>query len=166
MVRLTKRRRSACARRMTLTLRLGGPKTVRILGPSFSEWVVSKAGFYRHRASMNDIRSPAVCRTFRHRETFMPFLWEQNGTGPNMVVYHFGSWRRFLEAAREPSRPQHALHDPVQQDLSPVRAVCRFFKGMRFEDLRRMQIDIETSLSAEYAFSNPERDPLSGYRAE
>ena len=41
-------------------------------------------------------RSPADGRTFRHRETFMPFLWEQNGTGPNMVVYYFGSWRRFL----------------------------------------------------------------------
>ena len=104
------------------------------------------------------IRSPADGRTFRHRETFMPFLWEQNGTGPNMVVYYFGSWRRFLEAAREPSRPQHALHDPVQQYLT--QSGRTLFKGMRFEDLRRMQIDIETSLSADYAFSNPERDPL------
>ena len=88
----------------------------------------------------------------------MPFLWEQNGTGPDMVVYYFGSWRRFLEAAREPSRPQHALHDPVQQYLT--QSGRTLFKGMRFEDLRRMQIDIETSLSADYAFSNPERDPL------
>ena len=38
-------------------------------------------------------RSPADGRTFRHRETFMPFLWEQNGTGPDMVVYYFGFWR-------------------------------------------------------------------------
>jgi hypothetical protein len=75
-----------------------------------------------------------------------------------MVVYYFGSWRRFLEAAREPSRPQHALHDPVQQYLT--QSGRTLFKGMRFEDLRRMQIDIETSLSADYAFSNPERDPL------
>ena len=103
-------------------------------------------------------RSPADGRTFRHRETFMPFLWEQNGTGPNMVVYYFGSWRRFLKAAREPSRPQHALHDPVQQYLT--QSGRTLFKEMRFEDLRRMQIDIETSLSADYAFSNPERDPL------
>lgn len=109
-------------------------------------------------------RSPADGRTFRHRETFMPFLWEQNGTGPDMVVYYFGSWRRFLEAAREPSRAQHALHDPVHQYLT--QSGRTLFKGMRFEDLRRMQIDIETSLSADYAFSNPEARPASSYRAE
>ena len=109
-------------------------------------------------------RSPADGRTFRHRETFMPFLWEQNGTGPDMVVYYFGSWRRFLEAAREPSRPQHALHDPVQQYLT--QSGRTLFKGMRFEDLRRMQTRHRDFSICRLRVLESGARPASSYHAE
>ncbi|MFH0879756.1 MAG: DNA polymerase domain-containing protein, partial [Lentisphaerota bacterium] len=55
-----------------------------------------------------------------------------------------------------PSGPLLFINDPVQQHLMMTGRTL--FKGMKFADLRRMQIDIETYTSASYEFSNPERE--------
>src|SRR5690606_9239383 len=49
--------------------------------------------------------------------------------------------------------------DPVQQYLTLTGRTL--FKGMTFESLRRMQIDIETCCADGFEFSNPERDPIA-----
>ncbi len=52
--------------------------------------------------------------------------------------------------------PWRVFSDPTQQFLSS--AGIRLFRGMKFGELRRMQVDIETLLSEGYDFPNPERD--------
>ena len=97
--------------------------------------------------------------TSRYAETFRPFLWEQNGSGPSLTPHYYHAWWRFREARYDPpGRERYFLNDPVQQYLTQTGRTL--FKGMRFEDLCRMQIDTETSSSPGYSFSNPERDPL------
>lgn len=68
-----------------------------------------------------------------------------DGDGYN-VLYRFGAWSAFLDARRE-LRDEHA---PVMQYGSATKQFLigsgiTLFKGMAFDDLRRMQIDIETT---------------------
>ena len=55
--------------------------------------------------------------------------------------------------------PFFASNDPVQHYLTARGRTL--FKGMRFEDLRRLQIGIATTVSDGFEFSNPERDPIA-----
>jgi DNA polymerase elongation subunit (family B) len=54
-----------------------------------------------------------------------------------------------------PGAPYLYLSDPVHQHL--LRSGTTLFKGMEFEELRRLALDIETFCAEGYEFSNPER---------
>ena len=73
----------------------------------------------------------------------------------------FEEARRFLRAvtgvtAGSPVSPYRVITDLTQQAM--MRLKLRLFTGMRFEEVRRMQVDIETIRAPEYDFSNPERE--------
>jgi DNA polymerase, archaea type len=52
--------------------------------------------------------------------------------------------------------PFYFLSDPVQQYLTVTGRT--FYKGLRFEDLRRLQLDIETTVAEGFEFPNPLRE--------
>ncbi len=52
--------------------------------------------------------------------------------------------------------PFYFVSDPVQQYLMITGRTL--YKGMRFEDLVRLQLDIETAVSPGFEFPNPQRD--------
>lgn len=58
--------------------------------------------------------------------------------------------------AGSPNAPYIATGDLVQQAL--IQNKVRLFSGMTFQDVRRMQIDIETLCEEGYDFSNPARE--------
>ena len=100
-------------------------------------------------------------------EEFAPFLWNSSegtpleGTLALGKLITFPDWRSYQEArarfAKE-GTPFFASNDPVQQYLTSSGRTL--FKGMRFEDLRRLQIDIKTAISPGFEFSSPERDAV------
>ena len=100
-------------------------------------------------------------------EEFAPFLWNSSGGTPLEgslalgKLITFPDWRSYQEArarfAKE-GTPFFAFNDPVQQYLTSSGRTL--FKGMRFEDLRRLQIDIQTAISPGFEFSSPERDAV------
>jgi DNA polymerase elongation subunit (family B) len=59
------------------------------------------------------------------------------------------------KAPNAPEAPYFVLSDPVEQYLM-LTAVTNFI-GMEFSQLRRLQLDIETYISAGFEFPNPER---------
>jgi len=88
------------------------------------------------------------------------------GAGPLNRCLFFGTWRDCLRAkawlvrqsgfpASAPEAPYLFLNDPVQQHL--MLSGRTLFKGMRFEDLRRLQVDIECLTSMGYEFCNADR---------
>lgn len=102
---------------------------------------------------------------------FQPFRWTSQpglddelleGAHPLRGLQRFETWKE-LQSARSASRGGGALtfslNDPVQQFLTLTGKTL--FKGMTFESLRRMQIDIETCCAEGFEFSNPERDPIA-----
>ena len=101
-------------------------------------------------------------------EEFAPFLWTSSagtpldGTLALDQLVTFPDWRSYQEARSrlmKEGTPFFASNDPVQQYLT--RSGRTLFKGMRFEDLRRLQIDIETAVSEGFEFSSPERDAVT-----
>jgi DNA polymerase elongation subunit (family B) len=73
----------------------------------------------------------------------------------------FPDWRSYQEARSRLAKggtPFFASNDPVQQYLTFSGSTL--FKGMRFEDLRRLQIDIKTAISPGFEFSSPELDAV------
>lgn len=92
---------------------------------------------------------------------FRPFLWTSNDgeplAGPHELnrLKTFDSWKA-LQAERKSG---FGLGDPVQQFLTSTGKTL--FKGLTFESLRRLQIDIETCTAEGFEFSNPERDPIA-----
>mgnify|MGYP006280346641 CR=1 FL=1 len=56
----------------------------------------------------------------------------------------------------DPRAPYRVFNDPQQQFLSLFPA--RLFRGMRFDDLRRLQLDIETWTAPGFDFPNPDRE--------
>ena len=117
------------------------------------------------------------------REPFSPFLWLEDkkllddtegcdvqtlsGHNPLKVLVRFGSWKEFqkfvskVKAATgrnpsDPSAPFFLLNDPVQQHLLATGRTL--FKDMKFGDLKRMQVDIETYTAGDYEFPNPTRE--------
>lgn len=117
-------------------------------------------------------------------QPFRPFLWvnegallqgfqakheieELKGDAFFRYIVWFQSWKDFLAArkylqnvtaqtATDPTAPYFGLNDPVQQYLMLTGQTS--FKEMRFEDLHRLQLDIETDCGAGYEFSNPQRE--------
>ena len=90
-----------------------------------------------------------------------------DGQGELDRLLTFGTWADCLKgkdwlaksSGAAPSSPKakyFILNDPVQQHL--VRTGRTSFLGMQFEDLRRMQIDIECITTEGYEFCNPERE--------
>lgn len=55
-----------------------------------------------------------------------------------------------------PNAPYKVMNDLTQQALTATG--IRLFSGMRFEEVRRMQIDIETLCAEGYDFPNPDRE--------
>lgn len=97
-----------------------------------------------------------------------PFAWvseavpgelrELAGEGAFKFAVSFENVTAFAKAKTTYKREIFALNDlPHQYLLASGRTL---FKGMAFEDLRRMQVDIETHTGAGGAMSDASRDPL------
>ena len=92
---------------------------------------------------------------------------ELSGPGRYRALAFFPSWKSLQRArtwlakrsgprGREAGGPFLAVNDPAQQALMLTGRTL--FKGMSFEDLRRMQVDIETHTAPGFEFCNPERE--------
>jgi len=94
---------------------------------------------------------------------FEPFLWaRENGRalGGRQPLNHrqtFATWEEF-QTARKADPTSFSYNDPIQQYL--VATGETHFKGMAFDELRRLQIDIETDCTEGFSFSNAARDPI------
>ncbi|MGH2548354.1 MAG: 3'-5' exonuclease, partial [Thermomicrobiales bacterium] len=67
------------------------------------------------------------------------------GTHPLATLFEFDSWehfRRTRDLLPTPTHGVYQINSPVSQFL--MRTGVTLFKGMVFEDLRRLQLDIET----------------------
>jgi DNA polymerase I len=106
--------------------------------------------------------------TLGREEEFSPFLWSSSGGDPlegrlaleRLVT--FADLRTFQEARSRFLKeriPFFAFNDPVQQYLTARGRTL--FKGMRFEDLRRLQIYIASTVSDGFEFPSPERDAIA-----
>ena len=102
---------------------------------------------------------------------FEPFLWLKENLGAGATCtplsgdlafnvlarcpgwWHFQNLRSDL---KEQNIPHFAYADPVQQYLAESGRTL--FKGMVFEDLQRMQIDIETFCADGFEFPSAERE--------
>ncbi len=106
------------------------------------------------------------------QSVFHPFLWsdeappEETGATirqlagglPLGVLLEFESWKAFSRVRtglRNLGRKSYTLSDPVQQFL--LSTGMTLFKGMQFDDLRRMQIAIETFRGEGAEFSSAQR---------
>ncbi len=103
-------------------------------------------------------------QTITIRQTFQPWLIARDpdalqnlrpapattslrgaGTHPLATLVEFDSWEQFRRASEllpSQSSSTYRVTSPVSQFL--MRTGITLFKGMRFEDLRRLQLDIET----------------------
>jgi DNA polymerase I len=84
---------------------------------------------------------PAPWSTLRPQ----PQITELSGEHPLRFLVEFSTWPGYLDAARagrDANETFFQLRSPVEQYL--VRSGRTLFKGMVFDDLRRLQIDIET----------------------
>jgi DNA polymerase, archaea type len=102
---------------------------------------------------------------------FQPFLWLKDAAGEDAEALPLAGdldfkflarcrgWRHFQDLRadlKERNTPHFAYADPVQQYLAESGRTL--FKGMVFEDLRRMQVDIETFCADGFEFPNAERE--------
>jgi DNA polymerase, archaea type len=95
--------------------------------------------YHRELAGDNDYRFIVFCKNFGELKKLLAYLKETTGTG-------FGN----------PQAPYLYYSDLIQQYLMITGKTL--FKGMIFDDVVRMQIDIETYTKEGYEFSNPERE--------
>ena len=97
-----------------------------------------------------------------------PFAWateplpgesrELDGKNAYRLTVTFDSAGEFSKAKSQYKRELFALNDLAHQYL--LASGRTLFKGMAFEDLRRMQVDIETFTGPDGAMSDASRDPL------
>lgn len=101
-----------------------------------------------------------------------PVIWTRDGTDwPGAKARrlegdrHFNTllecddWKAYQslrQGLREEGADHFTVNDPAQQFL--MRSGMTFFKGMHFEDLKRLQLDIETHCDPAFEFSNPDRE--------
>ena len=108
------------------------------------------------------VSDPALLENTKSTHTIHPLT----GSGDYRYRVVFDSWReadrvRKVVAKRagvssgHPDSPVFFVSDPVQQHM--ISTGQTFFKGLAFEDLRRMQLDIETFCPEGYEFPNPNR---------
>jgi len=110
-------------------------------------------------------------KTLSQVEPLRPFLWTgvpipgaealQGGEDLGHLLT-FEDWTGFQDSRnslKAANAPCFAFGDPIQHYLTASGRT--FFKGMTFEDLRRMQIDIETDSTEGFGFSNAARDSLT-----
>jgi DNA polymerase elongation subunit (family B) len=118
------------------------------------------------------------------RDTFSPFLFlvdrgliegmpvdgeieELQGSLSFRWRMRFKTWKACMKAkmwlgkatgkaAGHPDAPYFLINDPVQQYL--MFSGRTLFKGLRFDDVRRMQVDIECYTSEGFEFCNAERE--------
>lgn len=123
-------------------------------------------------------------KTLARREPFLPFLWiasedlllgypghvtpiALNGRNPLRCLVQCETWKEFQKLQTwlkkttgrnpsDPSAPLFLVGDPVQQHLLATGRTL--FKNLRFGDLRRMQVDIETWSAPEFEFPNADRE--------
>lgn len=102
---------------------------------------------------------------------FLPYLWLREGmVVPNgecrllggdaaySYLAVFENWlgmQEFRKKLRENRIDHFYISDPVQQFL--MNSGVTLFNGMEFNELRRMQVDLETFCEEGYDFPNPER---------
>ena len=112
------------------------------------------------------VREPDGATSVR-KEEFSPFLWTSAAGTPLEgaltldQLMTFPDWQGHQAARSRLSKegtPFFAFNDPVQQYLTYSGRTL--FKGMLLEDLRRLQINIETAVSEGFEFSSPERDAV------
>ena len=117
-------------------------------------------------------------------QPFHPVLWLQeadsladfkgevemvslSGTLTYRVLAVFNSWKEIYAAKKYLARstrrlpsdraaPYLFLSDPIHQHL--LTSGQTSFRGMKFADLNRLQLDIETYSAAGFEFSNPQRE--------
>lgn len=85
----------------------------------------------------------------------------EGNLGLNHLVECCG-WKECLtlqKVLKGSGAPFFSWGDPVQQYLAATGRTL--FKGLHFEDLRRMQIDIETDTAEGFDFPHPQRDALA-----
>ena len=97
-----------------------------------------------------------------------PFAWameplpgelrELAGAGEFKFAVSFDNMTAFSKAKTTYKRELFALNDLAHQYL--LASGRTLFKGMAFEELRRMQVDIETFTGADGAMSDALKDPL------
>jgi len=96
-----------------------------------------------------------------------PTVKTLKGSGDYRYQVSFGSWRdmdrvrkaiskKARVSAGHPDSPVFFVSDPIQQHLMATGQT--FFKELTFEELRRMQLDIETFCPEGYEFPNPKRE--------
>jgi DNA polymerase elongation subunit (family B) len=123
-------------------------------------------------------------RTVERREPFAPFLWLARedlvdgplrdgrltvltGDAPFRWQVAFPTWKELQKArawlakrtgvtAGNPNAPYFLVNDPVQQYL--MQSGRTLFKGLRFDDLRRLQVDIECYTTEGFEFCNADRE--------
>jgi DNA polymerase elongation subunit (family B) len=83
---------------------------------------------------------------------------ELEGLNPYRFTVTFDRAGAFSKAKTQYKRELFALNDLAHQYL--LASGRTLFKGMAFEDLRRMQVDIETFTPADGAMSDASTDPL------
>ena len=121
--------------------------------------------------------------TKEERDRFTPFLWMNDtrlldsgpvqantealqGSNPLKALALFGTWKELEKAVRwlkettgrNPSdrrAPYFLINDPVQQYL--LLTGRTLFKDLRFQQIKRMQVDIETYHDPDFEFPNADR---------
>ncbi len=94
-------------------------------------------------------------------------ITEMKGGGYYKYLARFHSWNALEDAIKHlvittgckpsaPNAPYLHISDPVHQYM--LVSGDTHFKGMRFSDLKRLTIDIETDCADEYDFSNAKRE--------
>jgi DNA polymerase elongation subunit (family B) len=107
-------------------------------------------------------------KTIVEEAVHKPFAWatepvpgelrELTGSGAFKFVVAFENVTAFGKAKTTYKRELFALNDLAHQYL--LQSGRTLFKGMAFEDVRRMQVDIETFTGTDGAMSDASRDPL------
>lgn len=109
------------------------------------------------------LEDPALLDGFRHAVSIAPL----SGPGTFRHLALFADWSECI-AARDflakgtgyttsaPAAPYLFLSDPVHQHF--LLSGSTFFKGIGFDTLRRLALDIETACAEGFEFSNPARE--------
>lgn len=146
----------------------------------FSQNLLLFGGDPEERIVSVDLANPRTIRLYRrdaaervtHREMpFTPFLWTARdigscerlaGDAPFAFLRPCESWTEhngLKTELRKAGIPHFTVGDPAHQFL--LASGKTLFKGMEFESLRRLQLDIETCTSAGFDFPNADRDPVA-----